>query len=143
MTALPQIGKLVRLLASDRDGEALAAVRAIRRSLAAAGLDIHALADAVDGASLQPSQHPPVPAPPAPTRRAHRGARDVKDASEPLAMGDRVRCDRLEGVFRQCRCGSINFTIMPGVGPHLAQLVCEGCHLGGRWLSRQHFGGRP
>jgi hypothetical protein len=29
---------------------------------------------------------------------------------------------------------------MPGVGPHVAQLTCDACHLGGRWLSRAHFG---
>ena len=32
------------------------------------------------------------------------------------------------------------FTIMTGVGPHVAQLVCDGCGRGGRWLSRHHFG---
>jgi hypothetical protein len=45
MTArLPAIiAKLIPLLASDHDGEVLATVRAIRRSLAGAGLDLHDL----------------------------------------------------------------------------------------------------
>jgi hypothetical protein len=30
--------------------------------------------------------------------------------------------------------------VMPGVGPHVAQLVCNACRRGGRWLSRAHFG---
>lgn len=44
----PKLGKLIRLLASDRDGEALAAARGIGRTLEAAGLDFHALADVID-----------------------------------------------------------------------------------------------
>jgi hypothetical protein len=40
-----KLGKLLRLLASDRDGEALAAARSIVRVLHSDGLDIHALAD--------------------------------------------------------------------------------------------------
>ena len=52
MTALAPIadklGKLLRLLASDRDGEVVAAANAIKRTLANANLDIHALADGVE-----------------------------------------------------------------------------------------------
>jgi hypothetical protein len=32
------------------------------------------------------------------------------------------------------------FSIVPGVGPHVAQLVCDSCNRGGRWLSQNHFG---
>jgi hypothetical protein len=47
-TLAPIAGKLqrlIRLLASDRDGEVLAAARALIRTLESAKLDIHALAD--------------------------------------------------------------------------------------------------
>ena len=40
-----KLAKLVRLLSSDKDGEVLAAASAIKRTLAAEGSDIHALAD--------------------------------------------------------------------------------------------------
>ena len=43
-----RLGKLVRLLASDRDGEVVAAVQAIKRTLANVSLDIHALADGIE-----------------------------------------------------------------------------------------------
>lgn len=40
----PKIAKLIPRLASDHDGEVVATVRAIRRTLESAGLDLHALA---------------------------------------------------------------------------------------------------
>jgi hypothetical protein len=57
MTALasPRIAQLIRLLASDREGEVLAAVRALRRTLASAGADFHDLAQAVENAAVAPS----------------------------------------------------------------------------------------
>ena len=42
-----KVGKLVRLLASDRDGEVLAAVAALKRTLGAGGADLNDLADAL------------------------------------------------------------------------------------------------
>jgi hypothetical protein len=51
MTALAPIadklGKLLRLLSSNHDGEVIAAARGIERTLKSAGLDIHVLADGV------------------------------------------------------------------------------------------------
>lgn len=49
MTPSPQdrVGKLLRMLSSDNDGEVLAATAAIKRTLATEGLDIHSLADAL------------------------------------------------------------------------------------------------
>ena len=44
----PRVGALLRLLGSDVDGEALGAARALRRTLGGVGLDLHALADAVE-----------------------------------------------------------------------------------------------
>jgi hypothetical protein len=41
-----KLSKLLRLLSSDKDGEVLAATAAIKRTLAAEGLDIHSFADA-------------------------------------------------------------------------------------------------
>lgn len=45
----PKIAKLIPRLASDHDGEVVATVRAIRRTLERAGLDLHALAAGLDG----------------------------------------------------------------------------------------------
>src|SRR5262249_43968567 len=44
-----KLGKLIRLLSSDKDGEVLGAVHAIRRTLQTEKLDIHALADGLTG----------------------------------------------------------------------------------------------
>ena len=50
-----RFGKLLRLLSSDKDGEILAAVSAIKRTLENEKLDIHALADAITaGVGSQP-----------------------------------------------------------------------------------------
>lgn len=57
MTA--RLGKLIRLLASDKGGEVIAAAGAINRALHAAGLDIHRLADVVERSPLVPGQMPP------------------------------------------------------------------------------------
>lgn len=57
MTALaevaPKIARVMRLLGSDKDGEVVAAVHAIGRTLAGAGLDWHALAGAIGRAGLE------------------------------------------------------------------------------------------
>jgi hypothetical protein len=44
-----KIGKLIRMLSSDKDGEVMGAVHALRRTLSSAGTDLHALADAIGG----------------------------------------------------------------------------------------------
>ena len=46
-SAQDRLGKLLRMLSSDKDGEVLAATAAIKRTLANEGLDIHSLADAL------------------------------------------------------------------------------------------------
>jgi hypothetical protein len=43
----PKLSKLIPLLSSDRDGEVIAAVRAIDRTLKSAGLDLYDFAKAV------------------------------------------------------------------------------------------------
>jgi hypothetical protein len=48
--ALAKVAKLIRLLASDKPGEALAAISAIRRTLAGAGLDLNDLAHVIETA---------------------------------------------------------------------------------------------
>jgi hypothetical protein len=50
---VPIVAKLIRLMGSDKDGEILAAVHALRRVLAGAGLTLHDLAGAV---ALEPDQ---------------------------------------------------------------------------------------
>jgi hypothetical protein len=42
-----KLSKLIRMLSSDRDGEIVAAVHGIRRTLQGAGCDIHDLANAI------------------------------------------------------------------------------------------------
>ena len=44
-----KLGKMLRLLGSDRDGEVVAAARSIVRVLEGAGLDLHVLADNLNG----------------------------------------------------------------------------------------------
>jgi hypothetical protein len=44
----PRVGQLIRLLGSDRDGEVVAAARALKRTLATAGRDFHDLAACVE-----------------------------------------------------------------------------------------------
>ncbi|KAB0680068.1 hypothetical protein F6X38_09665 [Aureimonas leprariae] len=44
----PKLSKLLPLLGSDKDGEVIATARAIGRTLSAAGLDFHALAEAIE-----------------------------------------------------------------------------------------------
>jgi hypothetical protein len=43
-----KLATFIRLLSSDKDGEVVAAARAMQRTLKAAGADIHALADRVE-----------------------------------------------------------------------------------------------
>jgi hypothetical protein len=59
----PQIGKLLAMLASDQDGEVLAAVAAIKRCLAGAKLDLNDLARAITGAAVPAAMPRPAPPP--------------------------------------------------------------------------------
>jgi hypothetical protein len=54
-TMRPALAKLIRLLASDVDGEVLAAVRAMGRALKASGCDFHDLANLVEAPATAPS----------------------------------------------------------------------------------------
>ena len=58
LAARPALAKLIRLLASDVDGEALAAVRALGRALKASGCDFHDLASIVEAPSTAPGATP-------------------------------------------------------------------------------------
>ena len=55
---IEKIGKLIRLLASDVDGEALASLRALQRCLTESGTDLHHLADIIEEGWRDPA--PPV-----------------------------------------------------------------------------------
>jgi hypothetical protein len=132
-----RIGQLIRLLSSDHLGEAGAAAQALNRTLASAGLDIHKLADVVEtGLRIPLPTERSVQRPRPPTTDKAR-----RPDGRPLQMDEHLVCDQPDGVFRACNCGGILFTVAPGVGPHVAQLVCDGCRRGGRWLSRRYFGG--
>jgi len=50
---LAKVAKLIRLLSSDKPGEAVGTVHAIRRTLAGAGLDLHDLAHMIEAGGLQ------------------------------------------------------------------------------------------
>jgi hypothetical protein len=132
-----RIGQLIRMLSSDQPAEAGAAALALNRTLASAGLDIHELARLAETGLRLPK----------PTVREARAdwsapaTKTRRPGGSPLTMDDRLICDAPNGLFRPCGCGGILFTVMPGVGPHVAQLVCDACQRGGRWLSRGHFGG--
>jgi hypothetical protein len=132
-----RIGQLIRMLSSDQPGEAAAAAQALNRTLADAGVDIHELAKVAEtGLRLPMPGEQPRRRPPATTNKARRPGR-------PLAMDDRLICDAPNGLFRPCGCGGILFTVAQGIGPHCAQLICDACHRGGRWLGRGHFGATP
>jgi hypothetical protein len=127
-----QFGKLLRLLASDKDGEVIAIVAAIKRTLASRSLDFHDLAVAVDvGLQKQP---------PAKSKTPRARSDFAERPGGRFHMGEHIICDRIVGLFRRCRCGCEAFTVMPGIGPHPAQLCCDSCGLGGRWLARHYFG---
>jgi hypothetical protein len=136
--AIRRISQLIKLLSSEQAGEAAAAAAALNRTLTNAGLDIHDLAKIAEtglklplpSTTREPQRRPQSPS----TTKARR-----PDGS-PLQMDQQIVCDQPDGLFRPCGCGSILFTIMPGVGPHVAQLVCNACDRGGRWLSRAQFG---
>jgi hypothetical protein len=130
-----RIGQLIRMLSSDQPGEVTAAARALSRTLGGAGLDFHELAKLAEtGLHLPAPTEQPHRRPPATTNKARR------PGGRPLAMDEQLICDMPNGVFRPCSCGEILFTVSPGVGPHVAQLICDACSRGGRWLSRAHFG---
>ena len=134
-----RIGQLIRMLASDQPSEAGAAAQALNRTLTLAGLDIHELAKLAEtGLRLPGPTDRPRPQPPATTTKQAR-----RPDGRPLQMDEKLVCDQPTGLFRACGCGGILSTVMPGVGPHVAQLVCDDCKRGGRWLSRQHFGATP
>jgi hypothetical protein len=51
--AAAKLGKLIRLLSSDKDGEVLAAVGAIKRTLQSEGINIHSLAAVIESGAQQ------------------------------------------------------------------------------------------
>jgi hypothetical protein len=77
---------------------------------------------------IVPAQSPP-PAPARPAQPWWSG----------MVEGEKVECTDSAGVFRKCSCGSTEFIVGPGKGPHLASLRCDGCGRGGRWLGKAYF----
>jgi hypothetical protein len=136
-----RFGQLIRLAcSSEHPGEAAAAIQALNRALVSAGLDFHELAKlAESGLRLPFPTERPVQRP----RTTTTTNKARRPGGRPLAMDDRLICDAPNGLFRPCGCGGIMFTVVVGVGPHVAQLVCDACQRGGRWLSRAHFGATP
>ena len=56
-----KLAQFIRLLDSDRDGEVIAAARAIGRTLRAVGKDFHDLAQLIEGPSTSEAQRPTAP----------------------------------------------------------------------------------
>jgi hypothetical protein len=78
-----KVAKLVRLLGSDKDGEILAAVPALRRTLGVAGIDLHGLADAIT-VGLEPRRATkPSPKPSKPAKQAKPPRKTPKPKWEP------------------------------------------------------------
>jgi hypothetical protein len=98
MTAAPaRVSQLIKLaLSTDKDGEAAAALSALRRTLDAGGIDLHQFADGA-AASLVPSQEPKKP----PRRSA---------ASPPPVdwRGQATLCDRHRDELSTTECGLID-----------------------------------
>jgi hypothetical protein len=123
--ATRRIGQLIRMLSSDQPAEAAAAAQALNRTLASAGLVIHAplmplsgdcscrqWSSRPGGRSLRPPR----------LRPAVRMADPCKWASALSAISSAASFTRAAAAM------------MPGVGQHVAQLVCDDCGNGGRWL---------
>jgi len=129
-----RLGKIIRLLSSDKPGEVVASAAALKRSLQSHGLDIHGLAEIID-------RHLDFPLAPEQALRGERPAPSpVRPAGSRLHIGDHVECRASVGVFRPCGCGSTAFTVSLGAGPHAAQLRCDACGCGGRFLARRLMG---
>jgi hypothetical protein len=64
----------------------------------------------------------------------------VTPALGALKVGDRIACAGRFGPFRSCdSCGSTEFVVEPGAGPHAAGLRCDRCGARGRWLPRTYL----
>jgi hypothetical protein len=59
-----RLAQFIRLLSSDQDGEVVSAARALCRTLASSGLDIHAVAAVVEHATLVSTAAPRAAEPP-------------------------------------------------------------------------------
>jgi hypothetical protein len=71
--ARAKLRRLIPLLSSDKDGEVVATVHAIRRTLAAADLDLHDLARLLTPATVTPASAAPEPErPPEPPPKPDR-----------------------------------------------------------------------
>jgi hypothetical protein len=85
-----KIAKLVRLLGSDKGGEILAAVAALKRTLGVAGIDMHDMANVVaDG--LQPRK-PPKKTPSKPPKQA-KPAKPKWEPPEPDPLNWQSMCE--------------------------------------------------
>lgn len=98
-----KLGKVLALLASNMDGEALAAARAAVRMLAAAGLRPEALADGMTiwlagrsdaAAGIQPGPPPAPPSPPKPRKPPPSPSfRDLKPSAQRFVLADLLAGD--------------------------------------------------
>jgi hypothetical protein len=92
--AAARVSQLIKLaLSTDRDGEAAAALSALKRTLDAGGIDLHQFADGA-AASLVPSAEPP--------RRSRERAPPVDWRAQATL------CDRHRNALSTTECGLID-----------------------------------
>jgi hypothetical protein len=109
-----KVATLARLIASDRDGEVLAAVAALKRALSDGGADINDMAAAMVAALKKPRRQPPTRwAPPAPDETSwesismawwahyHRSRLSTsdKDYVHEIQMGHHFDCGRADAAM--------------------------------------------
>jgi hypothetical protein len=87
-----KVAKLVRLLGSDKDGEVLAAVAALKRTLGVAGIDMHDLADVIT-VGLEPRSPPKKPSKPAKPAKPSQPAKPKWEQHDPDLFNWQSMCE--------------------------------------------------
>lgn len=125
---LPRVASLLRLLGSDQDGEALGAARALQRTLAGAGSDLHTLADVVERGPETVFVERSAPAP----RRARKARAPSSDSVE---LKPAQRRQVIEALSKASRRGALSsweeefvtsiVTVLRGARPRLSARQVE------------------
>jgi hypothetical protein len=115
-----KLGKLLRLLGSDRDGEVVATGRSIVRVLEGAGLDLHVLADNIDGDNkiAEQAYKRGIVDGRRQAEEERRGFRSVDALDEPtwheIACECAARESRLDGKEREFVADMVRWTVRGG-----------------------------
>ena len=103
---LPKIAKLIPLLATDSEGECIATVRAINRTLSSAGADWHELADVLIPSVKDPLLAASQPSGRCPRRSAIAPSFALMSSSERQQWLDAL--DRSEGILNEWERGFLD-----------------------------------